>query len=324
MPIEPRVISVAILLLTLGYGGVLLYPFEWRPPRPVENGVHASSSGLAFAGPGIAYTRGAPHWLDKAIGANELAVALEIRPSAGKQYGPARILSLSKDVFTRNLTIGQSGEDLVIRLRTPSTDLNGIPQSVIRGVLKPLAWRRIDVSIRSGEMVVKVDGDVVLERVLPASPLEGWDRTYPLVLGNELTGNRPWYGEIGQATIVAGEEIIDYGRPGVLRTPKRFWFFQSDRPDPLPKSASMKDIVQNILLFLPLGALLQLRAGQRAGLKEGLVVVAVAAAISTFFEALQVAFNRDPSAMDALCNAAGAMLGFLMAMAVRRPALLSR
>lgn len=96
----------------------MLYPFEWRRPHPVENGVHVASSGLAFAGSGIAYTRGAPHWLDKAIGANELAVVLELGPSAGERYGPARILSLSKDVFTRNLTIGQSGEDLVIRLRT--------------------------------------------------------------------------------------------------------------------------------------------------------------------------------------------------------------
>jgi hypothetical protein len=33
--------------------------------------------------------------------------------------GPAWTISLSKDVFTRNLTIGRSGEDLVIRPRTP-------------------------------------------------------------------------------------------------------------------------------------------------------------------------------------------------------------
>jgi hypothetical protein len=42
------------------------------------------------------------------------------------QKGPARIISLSADPNTRNFTLGQAGQDLVVRLRTPVTGENGV------------------------------------------------------------------------------------------------------------------------------------------------------------------------------------------------------
>jgi len=42
------------------------------------------------------------------------------------QTGPARIVSLSVDAFHRNLTIGQDGANLIIRLRTLATGDNGM------------------------------------------------------------------------------------------------------------------------------------------------------------------------------------------------------
>ena len=41
------------------------------------------------------------------------------------QIGPARIVSLSGDTSQRNFTLGQSGNDLDFRLRTPLTGMNG-------------------------------------------------------------------------------------------------------------------------------------------------------------------------------------------------------
>ncbi|WP_088240893.1 hypothetical protein [Calothrix rhizosoleniae] len=52
------------------------------------------------------------------------------------QTGPARIISISKDHDQRNLTLGQDGSDLVLRLRTPIMGNNGTnPQMVIPDVL---------------------------------------------------------------------------------------------------------------------------------------------------------------------------------------------
>lgn len=47
------------------------------------------------------------------------------------QQGPARIVSNSVSPLLRNFTIGQQGADLVFRLRTPATGVNGFPLETI-------------------------------------------------------------------------------------------------------------------------------------------------------------------------------------------------
>jgi len=52
------------------------------------------------------------------------------------QTGPARIISISRDHYQRNFTLGQNGSDLVFRLRTRITGRNGTnPQIVFPNVL---------------------------------------------------------------------------------------------------------------------------------------------------------------------------------------------
>lgn len=46
------------------------------------------------------------------------------------QEGPARIISNSESPLLRNFTLGQLGSDLVFRLRTPDTGVNGYPLEV--------------------------------------------------------------------------------------------------------------------------------------------------------------------------------------------------
>ncbi len=58
-----------------------------------------------------------------------------VTPGQALQYGPARIISISTDPYHRNMTIGQEGDDLVIRMRTRLSGENGRkPQLVIPDV----------------------------------------------------------------------------------------------------------------------------------------------------------------------------------------------
>lgn len=78
----------------------------------------------------------AEHWLLSRMPATKLSrrfahssqftLSLLVTTANKFQTGPARIVSLSADIFHRNLTIGQDGSDLIIRLRTPATGENGI------------------------------------------------------------------------------------------------------------------------------------------------------------------------------------------------------
>lgn len=56
---------------------------------------------------------------------SEFTIITAITSSDLSQTGPARIISISKDIHHRNLTIGQQGQQLTVRLRTPITGKNG-------------------------------------------------------------------------------------------------------------------------------------------------------------------------------------------------------
>jgi hypothetical protein len=65
----------------------------------------------------------------------EFAILATFSTNNLEQDGPARIISNSKDQYSRNFTLGQAGSNLVFRLRTPMTGANGTnPEFVIQKV----------------------------------------------------------------------------------------------------------------------------------------------------------------------------------------------
>jgi len=68
---------------------------------------------------------------------NRLSVLLWIRTADRRQYGPARIITYSRDPWQRNLTIGQQHQQIIFRLRTPATGPNGMdPEAETAPVLE--------------------------------------------------------------------------------------------------------------------------------------------------------------------------------------------
>jgi glycopeptide antibiotics resistance protein len=62
---------------------------------------------------------------EKIKNSSQFTISSIIASNDQKQNGPARIISISTDIYSRNLTLGQWGENLSIRLRTPFTGSNG-------------------------------------------------------------------------------------------------------------------------------------------------------------------------------------------------------
>jgi VanZ family protein len=56
---------------------------------------------------------------------NAFTVVAWIESAGIRQAGPARIVTFSRDQFNRNFDLGQAGERLVFRVRTPTTGANG-------------------------------------------------------------------------------------------------------------------------------------------------------------------------------------------------------
>jgi glycopeptide antibiotics resistance protein len=90
------------------------------------------------------------------------------------QAGPARIISNSADTARRNFTLGQRGNALVFRLRTPHTGLNGYrPEAVMPGVFVNTRPLDILASYDGATLSVAVAGShhVDRTRLTPGSSL---------------------------------------------------------------------------------------------------------------------------------------------------------
>ena len=75
---------------------------------------------------------------EKATGAGQLSILLWIRTADARQGGPARIITYSIDAFQRNFLVGQEHRQIIFRLRTPATGLNGSkPETESAPILEP-------------------------------------------------------------------------------------------------------------------------------------------------------------------------------------------
>ncbi len=144
-------------------------------------------------------------------GQDALTLEAWVRPEGLYQSGPARIISLSADAYNRNVTLGQDGTALKVRLRTTENNLNGTspsldsPACVVRDGLQHITY-----VIGDGAAKLYVNGVLRVEGAMPGR-LDNWNPAYPLILANEKTGARPWLGDLDLVALYGralGEEEV--------------------------------------------------------------------------------------------------------------------
>lgn len=90
---------------------------------------------------------------------SQITLVSSIATADLEQVGPARIISISSDAFQRDFTLGQEGEDLTIRLRTPATGANGTrPEFAVPGFFKDRNQRQIVITYKDSVLSLHVDG----------------------------------------------------------------------------------------------------------------------------------------------------------------------
>lgn len=128
---------------------------------------------------------------------NALSLLITFKPADLKQQGPARIVSFSTDAYSRNFTLGQERDRLILRLRTSAS--LGDSTEVDLAPLEAGREYRVAVRYRPGELRLHVNGGAV-----DTVPLQGdfsnW-REHELVLGNEWKDARPWHGEVRRVAV---------------------------------------------------------------------------------------------------------------------------
>jgi len=135
--------------------------------------------------------------------AQQFSLEVWITPAEGEQAGPARIVSLSLDTSKRSLALVQEKGRYELRLRTSTTNDNGTPATPTpdgTAVHRPTHI----VATRTPDGVVRLflDGKEVATNTV-AGDMNRWPDGCRLVVGNEVSGDRPWRGEIALVAIYA-------------------------------------------------------------------------------------------------------------------------
>ena len=132
----------------------------------------------------------ADHWLESegAVTAVSNALAASSQLTLGlvaasgdvQQEGPARLVSISGDPYNRNITLGQEGPDLVLRLRMPLTGANGRqPEFILPNVFADAQMHHVVLTYDGTAVRLALDSadNVYTIQLLPAVTL--FTKTFP-------------------------------------------------------------------------------------------------------------------------------------------------
>ncbi|MCB8982723.1 MAG: VanZ family protein [Ardenticatenaceae bacterium] len=171
-------------------GGALVANYDFTDPAAAQFPplVEQGTAVVPLTADGVALS--ADHWLesegavtavsDALAASSQLTLGLEAATGDVNQEGPARLVSISGDPYNRNITLGQEGPDLVLRLRMPLTGLNGRqPEFIIPNVFTDEQMHHIVITYDGTAVRLAVDSadNVYAIELLPAVTL--LTKTFP-------------------------------------------------------------------------------------------------------------------------------------------------
>ncbi|MCH5374256.1 MAG: DUF1595 domain-containing protein, partial [Planctomycetes bacterium] len=199
-------------------------PLDLKIEKP--SAVKWSENGLVVQSPTKIHSLGpARKMIDALKRSGATTIEAWVTPQNDSQEGPARIVTLSKDSGLRNFTLGQQGDHYHIRFRTTSTTTNGIPETDSGGGAAAPRLTHIVYTLDTARNArVYLNGQHKAAKKVGGN-LSNWDGSFPLVLANENTSDRPWLGDIIVVVIYVGALISDYVLHNLRGGPR-------GRPDP--------------------------------------------------------------------------------------------
>lgn len=176
----------------------LLWPFDFVSFSKNDARWIKNSNGIEFLKMGQAMSISSPQkFIDRLVKGKGLTLEAWIKTEDLYQSGPARIFSYSIDIVSRNFTLCQLRDKLVFRLRTTETNLNGMnPHLIIGDIFNDRSLRHMVITYDFTEQRVYINGEQKAKSNVLKGDFSNWDPSCNLVIGNEVTGNRPWKGKI--------------------------------------------------------------------------------------------------------------------------------
>ena len=167
--------------------------------------------GLSIVSPTIVQSPANATKITRAITATgQMTIEAWIKPDNAEQAGPARIITLSGDPYSRNFTLGQDLAAYDVRCRTTDTSSNGIPSVSIQGPAENRLAHVVYTRDAQGLANIYIDGTLAVSQTVTGD-VSNW-QDFAFALANELTGDRPWLGEYHMVALfdraLTAEEVL--------------------------------------------------------------------------------------------------------------------
>jgi Concanavalin A-like lectin/glucanases superfamily len=131
---------------------------------------------------------------------DQIAIEAIVTTSRVPQFGPARIISLSRNSAKRNFTFAQDGDSLALRLQTSNTSRNGMDFKLAS--IQPGILYHVIVTYKRGLLVCYLNGKIANQTKFEKGSFDKWHgSSYSLIFGNEVGGVRPWEGYLDSVAI---------------------------------------------------------------------------------------------------------------------------
>ena len=211
----PQRVEDGILVLYTfkeGVGDVVADVSAAKPPLDLtlegDGAFEWNADGLAKTGSGIAIHQGSATKIRTACMATS-ALTLEawVTSASPDQIGPARIVTYSLDFTERNFTLGEgTGAEPETatpgysgRVRTTDSNVNGGPYLLYEADVATTPTHVVFTRDAEGLEVLYLDGVEVGSQMMKVGTFDNWDdgtEDYRLAVGNELTLDRDWFGQL--------------------------------------------------------------------------------------------------------------------------------
>ena len=151
---------------------------------------------LEFLGGSARFPTAASALLKACRASGEASIEAVFRTDRLDQSGPARIVTFSSTASSRNFTLGQQNEQLILRLRTSETTAeNGGYREFTLFPLKAYETVHVVAAYRDGQLTAYRDGEKAFQTTALKGDLKAWTDHY-FLLGDEAEGNRRWNGVV--------------------------------------------------------------------------------------------------------------------------------
>lgn len=126
---------------------------------------------------------------------SQITIEVWVKPLFTTQFGPARIVTFSKDHLERNFTLGQENDQYVVRLRTSQTNLQGFPDIVTPVGSLTDNLTHVVFTYEQGSVKIYIDGTEMVSESRTGD-FSNWDGSMHIGLANEFVSDRTWTGAI--------------------------------------------------------------------------------------------------------------------------------